>query len=160
SSTPASDAHIGSNMVYDSQSRIYEGLQPNTTYYYRVVATNSVGTVAGPDKVFATQPFNATLNDACSNKLARQQTGAPQLLDCRPFDLVSAAHAGGYDVESNLVPGQTPFAGYPRAENPSQVLYGVHNGAIPGVSGNPTNRGIDPYVATRGSHGWSTSYVG
>ena len=31
----------------------------------------------------------------------------------------------------------------------------------PGVSGNPTNRGIDPYVlATRGPDGWSTSYVG
>jgi hypothetical protein len=160
SSTPTSEAHIGSNSVYDSQSRIYEGLTPNTTYYYRVVATNQVGSVPGPDKVFATQPFNDTLNDVCSNKLARQQTGAIQLLDCRAYELASAAHAGGYDVESNLVPGQAPFGGYPRAEGPSQVLYGVHNGAIPGVSGNPTNRGIDPYVATRGADGWSTAYVG
>src|SRR4029077_3985104 len=67
---------------------------------------------------------------------------------------------GGYDVESNLVPGQTPFDGYPRAEGPLRVLYGIHNGAIPGVAGNPTNRGVDPYVATRGSEGWTTSYVG
>ena len=159
-STPTSEAHIGSNLVYDNQSRTYEGLEPNTTYYYRVVATNSVGTVAGPDKVFATQPFNETLNDACPNKLARQQTGAIQLLDCRAYELASSTHAGGYDVESILVPGQTPFPGYPRAINPSQVLYGVHSGAIPGVSGNPTNRGVDPYVATRGANGWSTSYVG
>jgi hypothetical protein len=157
-STPTSEAHIGSNRVYDAQSRIYEGLQPNTIYYYRVVATNSVGTVPGPDKVFATQPFNDTLSDTCSNKLARQQTGAAQLLDCRAFELASSSHAGGYDVESNLVPGQTPFGGFPRATD--QVLYGVHNGAIPGVSGNPTNRGIDPYVATRGTDGWSTAYVG
>ena len=34
----------------------------------------------------------------------------------------------------------------PRAR--PQVLYGVHNGGIPGT-GNPTNRGVDPYVATR-----------
>ena len=159
-STPASDAHIGSNSIFDSQSRIYEGLEPNTTYYYRVVATNSVGSVSGPDKVFATQPFNDTLSDTCANKLARQQTGATQLLDCRAYELASAAHAGGYDVESSLVPGQAPFSGYPRASSPSQVLYGVHNGAIPGVSGNPTNRGIDPYVATRGPSGWTTQYVG
>ena len=159
-STPTSEAHIGSNVIFDSQTRVYEGLEPNTTYYYRVVATNAVGTVAGPDKIFATQPFNDTLSDTCANKLARQQTGATQLLDCRAYELASSAHAGGYDVESNLVPGQTPFAGFPDAVNPSQVLYGVHNGAIPGVSGNPTNRGIDPYVATRGPDGWTTTYVG
>ena len=159
-STPTSEAHIGSNLVFDSQSRIYEGLKPNTIYYYRVVATNSVGTVPGPDKVFATQPFNESLEASCSNNLARQQTGSVQVLDCRGYELASAAHAGGYDVESDLVAGQTPFAGFPQASNPSQVLYGVHNGAIPGVSGNPTNRGIDPYVATRGADGWTTEYVG
>jgi hypothetical protein len=42
---------------------------------------------------------------------------------------------------------------------PSKVLYGVHEGAIPG-NWNPSNLGVDPYVATRGADGWSTRYMG
>ena len=42
-----------------------------------------------------------------------------------------------------------PSAATPTPTNPSQLLYGVHNGGIPGT-GNPTNNGVDPYVATRG----------
>ena len=86
-------------------------------------------------------------------------------LDCRAYELVSAAHSGGYDVESNLTEGQAPYAGYPEAEDPSdpkasaRVLYAVHDGGIPGTN-NPTNRGPDPYVATRGESGWSTEYIG
>jgi hypothetical protein len=56
-----------------------------------------------------------------------------------------------------MVPGQTPFGGYPDAEG--RVLYGVDSGTVPGPW-NPTNRGIDPYVAVRGENGWTTDYVG
>jgi hypothetical protein len=89
----------------------------------------------------------------------RQQTGTSLLLDCRAYELVSAANAGGYDVESDLVPGQSPFAGYPDAEN--RVLYGLHFGSVPGVGGSPPNHGLDPYVAERDKQsGWHTRYVG
>ncbi len=153
--------HIGSNKSFDVDTRRLEGLEPGTTYYYRVVATNSTGTTIGPDLRFATYPFSPDLKDPCGdNALARQQTGAALLSDCRGYELVSSANAGGYDVESTLVPGQTPFEGYPRADGPLRVLYGVHNGAIPGVAGNPTNRGVDPYLATRDEAGWTTTYVG
>ena len=53
----------------------------------------------------------------------------------------------------------TPFGEFPDVESPSQVLYGVHDGGIPGT-GYPTNRGVDPYLATPGANGWSTRYVG
>ncbi len=33
-----------------------QGLMPNTTYYYRAVAVNALGTVEGPDQTFTTQP--------------------------------------------------------------------------------------------------------
>jgi hypothetical protein len=137
-------------------SALAPGLQQGTSYHYRVVATNFAGsgTAEGTFRTFPFLPFN----DPCPNAHVRQQTGAAQLLDCRAYELASAADAGGYDVESNLE-GGTPFAGYPRAEGPSQVLYGVHSGAIAGT-GEPTNHGIDPYVATRGSDGWTTKYVG
>ena len=94
--------------------------------------------------------------------MCASRPAAALLLDCRAYELVSARNAGGYDVESSLVAGQTPFGELPRragSDGEPRVLYGVHNGGIPGT-GNPTNRGVDPYVATRGEDGWTTKYVG
>jgi sugar lactone lactonase YvrE len=157
-SGPPIDIHVGSNLGTHPAVRRITGLEAKTKYFYRIVATNAAGTVPGPDRTFTTQPFSSELKDPCGNALARQQTGAALVTDCRAYELVSSAHAGGYDVESTLVPGQKPFDGYPRADG--RVLYGIHNGAIPGVAGNPTNKGVDPYVAIRGPEGWTTSYVG
>jgi hypothetical protein len=40
----------------------FQGLAPETTYHYRLVVTNTFGTVYGPDQTFTTQGFpNATL---------------------------------------------------------------------------------------------------
>ena len=136
------------------------GLQQATAYRFRFLATNASsppGATTGPTAAFTTQPHPLALNDPCPNAHVRQQTSAASLLDCRAYELVSAANTAGYDVESNLIEGQTPFAGYPEAEG--RVLYGVHDGGIPGTD-HPTNRGIDPYLATRGPQGWTTEYVG
>ena len=135
-----------------------EGLEPGVKYHYRLLATNSRGTSFGPDRTFVTYPFLNLAHDPCPNALARQQTGSEPLFDCRAYELVSAEFTGGYDVESSLIAGQTPFESYPDANG--KVLYSVHGGGIPGT-GEPTNRGRDPYVATRNSDGtWSTEYVG
>ena len=139
-------------------TQLVDGLTPDTLYHLRVVGTNAMGS-GTTTSTFRTFAFTPSFVDPCPNAHVRQQTGAAFLLDCRAYELVSASNAGGYDVESYLVPGETPFGGYPNAIDPSQVLYGVHNGGIPGT-GNPTNRGVDPYVATRGSEGWTTKYVG
>ncbi len=143
-----------------------EDLTPGTTYHYRVVATNSTKTTDGPDQTFTTFPYVSKLNEGCTNSPARQQTGAALLLDCRAYELVSARNTGGYNISSDLSAGQSAsFGGYPEAETPSdkrasaRVLYSVENGAIPGTD-HPTNRGSDPYVATRGENGWTTEYVG
>jgi len=156
-SVPATDLDIGSGAAYIAVRTQLSGLTPGTTYHWRVVATNVAGT-GGSDRTFTTFSTGSGI-DNCPNAHVRQQTGAAMLLDCRAYELVSASSTGGYDVESNLVPGQTPFGGYPNAENPPQVLYGVHNGGIPGT-GHPTNDGVDPYVATRTENGWTTKYVG
>ena len=156
---PIPDGALGSGISYLKVSAQINGLLPGTIYHYRLVATNTVGTTDGRESTFSTFPFTKTINDTCPNGLARQQTGAALVLDCRAYELVSSANAGGYNVESDLVPGQTPYAGYPEAENPPRVLYGVHDGGIPGTN-HPTNRGVDPYVATRGKEGWTTEYVG
>ena len=122
------------------------GLQPGTKYYYRTFAVNPLGTDAGPEHTFTTFPFIDLVNDACDNALARKQTRSAGLLDCRAYELASAGFTGGYDVISDLAPGQVPFEGFPDAAG--KVLYAVKDGGIPGT-GNPTNRGPDPYVAIR-----------
>ncbi|MBA3865548.1 MAG: hypothetical protein H0X42_04250 [Solirubrobacterales bacterium] len=132
-------------------------LSADTTYHYRVVAENASGTVKGIPRTFTTFPTATPTTDPCPNAHVRQQTGAVRLLDCRAYELVSAANTGGYDVESSLIAGQSPFPGYPEAEG--RVLYGVHNGGIPGTD-HPTNKGLDPYIATRGEGGWTTAYEG
>ncbi len=140
-------------------SYVLTDLTPGSTYFWRVVAVNNNSTVAGADQEFTTFPLEPPTVDSCGNALVRKQTGASLVPDCRAYELVSPADTGGYDVESNLVPGQHPLAGYPEATDPTRVLYTVHFGAIPGI-GDPPNFGDDPYVATRGEDGWTTQYVG
>ncbi len=156
-SEPNPDVDIGFGESDVPVSLMLHGLAQNTIYHWRVVAENQTGTTV-IEKTFRTYS-TGNLTDICSNAHVRQQTSAAQLPDCRAYELVSAANTGGYDVESNLVGGQTPFGGYPQASGPSRVLYAIHYGGIAGV-GDPTNKGPDPYLATRGEQGWSTSYVG
>jgi hypothetical protein len=139
-------------------SMALEGLQPNTTYHVRLAATNSVGTTYSPDRVIKTYGIsNGGAGDTCPNALARKQTIAQRLPDCRAYELASAADTGGYDVESYLAPGQNPFPGFPMAID--KLLYSTHSGAVPGPW-NATNKGPDPYVATRTANGWVTQYEG
>jgi hypothetical protein len=154
--TPVPDGALTTNAESQLVSVIARNLAPGTTYHYRIFAHNDAGSFTGGDNEFTTFASPPS-TDACGNAHVRQQTGAAYLAHCRAYELVSAEDTGGYNVESDLVPGQTPFGGYPRAGE--KVLYGVHNGAIPGPW-NPTNRGVDPYVATRGEDGWKTEYVG
>jgi hypothetical protein len=156
-STPESDS-IGAAYAAKPASKSIEDLEPKTIYYYRFVATNGAGSVYGPDRSFRTYP-RPSFDPSCGNNLARQQTGAALLPDCRAFELVSAEDQGGYNVESDLVPGGKPFQGFPLADG--KALYAIKDGGIPN-SGKPTNRGPDPYIATRDAAAkrWNTEYVG
>ena len=131
---------------------------PGTEYHYRVVATNLAGVSTGADHIFRPSRGYRSFVDECANSLSRQQTGAALLPDCRSYELASSADdSGGYNVESDLVPGQQPFDG-PTVDG--RLLYGVHDGGIPGT-GNPTNHGARPLPGrTRSGSGWTTRYVG
>jgi hypothetical protein len=134
-----------------------KGLEPGVTYEYRAVISDEAGTVVTPTQEFTTyRPDSGT--DACGNAEVRRQTGGSLLPDCRAYELVSAADQGGYDVESELAAGQNELDAYPDAKD--RLLYSMHFGFLPGIAGSPTNLGLDPYLAVRGSGGWSTRYVG
>jgi hypothetical protein len=138
-------------------SIVLSGLGADSAYHYRVVVKNEYGKAFGDEGVLRTYAVDSTI-DTCPNALIRKETGTVLLPDCRAYELVSAANAGGYDVTSDLVPGQVPLPVKPRAED--SVLYSLSYGKVPGVGGEPTNHGNDPYVASRGADGWSTTYAG
>lgn len=154
---PEPEGKLNKNEGVQKVSTALSGLTPSTPYHWRVVATNANSTVKGPDHLFTTFPTNPSGPDPCPNAQVRQQTGASLLLDCRAYELTSAGNTGGYDVQSDLVPGQEVFAPQPGAVD--RVLYSIHFGTIPGT-GDPTNLGPDPYIATRGGNAWTTEYVG
>ena len=154
--TPVPDFKVVDNHHPATISEVLHGLEPGATYHYRLVAINTNGTDESDDHSLST--FTEETEDPdCPNAQARRQSRTTLLSDCRAYELVSAADAGGYDVQSDLIPGQTILPAAPRASD--QVLYSLHHGKIPGTSG-PTNLGLDPYVATRGAGGWTTTYVG
>jgi hypothetical protein len=155
---PASDVTLKSPTKVATVSATVTGLAPGTTYHFRIAATNESGTTHGEDHTFRTFALYPVTTDPCGNAQERRQTGASLLFDCRSYELASAAYSGGYDVESDLIPGQTPLVAHPEA--PNRILYSLHYGTIPGVAGNPPNIGLDPYVAERGAEGWTTRYVG
>jgi hypothetical protein len=47
---------IGSDNSVHPGSATISGLQPETTYHFRILATNAIGTTAGPDQTFTTAP--------------------------------------------------------------------------------------------------------
>jgi virginiamycin B lyase len=51
---PASEAAVGADTLPHALQQTLGGLVPGTTYHYRVVATNSVGTTYGGDQLFTT----------------------------------------------------------------------------------------------------------
>jgi hypothetical protein len=157
-SVPTPTGHAGSGNTNVAESQQTGVLKAGTLYHFRLVATNSGGT-STDERTFTTFSTGSP-NEPCLNAHVRQQTSASQLPDCRAYELVSAANTSNNDVESSIVPAQSPFDGYPHAEDPPRVLYTLHDGTIPGVNGDPTNDGSDPYLATRTANGWMTSYVG
>ena len=156
-SVPLPSAALSDQLKIQPASVLLTGLQSDTTYYYRLVATNATGDTASPERTLRTYAVEST-DDDCANALLRKTLAAVLLPDCRAYELVSPGNAGGYDVRSDLIPGQAPFSALPRADD--GVLFSLNFGIVPGVEGEPTNHETDPYVATRTATGWSTSYVG
>jgi hypothetical protein len=155
-SIPLPDFKLVETGIPTTVSQVLLGLAPGQTYHYQLVASNPMGTVDSGDHEFTTYETDV-IDDKCQNAHVRRQTMTTLLLDCRAYELVSAADAGGYDVQSDLIPGYVVLPAQPGAHD--RLLYSLHNGKVPGAAG-ATNYGLDPYVATRGSNGWTTSYVG
>jgi hypothetical protein len=78
---PLGGGDLGSGQADLTASAPVSGLQPGTTYHYRVLASNQFGTAEGPDQTFTTYP--------------PLKAGLP---DGRSYELVSPAFKDGGEV--------------------------------------------------------------
>jgi hypothetical protein len=80
------------------------GLQPATSYEYRVVATNTCEpgkqcVTAGPAKTLVTTEGPSTAPETCLNAQRRaEQPDAQDLPDCRAYEMVSPVQTAGQDA--------------------------------------------------------------
>ena len=113
------------------------GLAPGTTYHYRVVVRNELGTAVGSDQTFTTLTAAQTF---CPNEEFRGGSSA-RLPDCRAYELVTAPTKNSVEARGG---------GLSSADGDA-VKFEV-NDPLPGApSGN-----YQEYLATRGTGGWSS----
>ena len=143
SAAPVPEGTVAAGFGLQNISVELSGLQ-STAYFFRVVATNAEGTTVSETSTFGFYPTD------CPNASVRQQTGAAYVPDCRAYELVSPEYAAGTILYSGGP--QDPYAH-------DRYAFTGNFGTIPGA-GEPINTTGDLYVATRGSTGWSTKYVG
>jgi hypothetical protein len=131
SSAPVPDADLGSGHTDQLASTQLTGLQPGTTYHYRVLARNALAATGGPDQTFTT--------------FAPATAGLP---DGRAYELVSPSDHG-----SGSISPEVPAA---VAADGQHVLY---QSATVGSFGDANNSIQVEYLATRGSGGWRSTSV-
>ncbi len=138
--TPFPEGSVGEGVQAHAVWAGASGLAAGTTYHYRVVATNELGTAYGPDQTFTTLTFE---QEACPNEQMRGGFSA-RLPDCRAYELVAppVKSTSQFDAGSEIAYSSTAAADGEavtlRAREPR-----------PGA---PTAG--ERYVATRGADGW------
>jgi hypothetical protein len=136
--SPAAPVDIGSGGQPRAAATTVTGLQPQTTYHFRVVATNAVNTTFGPDRTFTTSAAGVG------------PTGLP---DGRAYEQVTPVEKGGQDgvffdgtSQATLLSPQVSATG----EQASYFSFGSFSGA---------NVANPFYLATRGGAEWSSQAI-
>jgi hypothetical protein len=131
-SAPAQGVAIGSGEVPVAVGNPVSGLQPGSTYHFRVIAANGAATIVGPDK---------TLHTFEADEAA--QSGE------RVYELVSPSDTDGQSPYMRRE-GDSLLTN-PTTEDGDNLLFQTH-GTLPGQGGNGS---IDNYEAVRTNSGWT-----
>ncbi len=135
SSVPVPDGDAGSGTSDVPLSALIEGLTPGTIYHYHVVASNSLGSVDGPDRLFTTLSGEASV-----------------LLDGRAWEMVSPAdkHGAALDGIGISVGGDIQAAA-----DGSAFAYISRSPVVADPQGN-RNVAVAQVFAKRTAGGWSS----
>jgi hypothetical protein len=134
---------IGKGTTPKAVSAETEPLDPATTYHYRLVATNGIGTVLGGDREFTTPPIP---DEGCLNEQRRREQGIAALLlpDCMALEMVSPPVKSGNPASRPNVSADGSRVSFISAaalgEDPPGAL--TFGGVL--------------YVAGRGGSGWNS----
>jgi hypothetical protein len=137
-SAPNAPVDIGSGESDVSGDAQLQELQPGTTYYYRVLATNSLGTADGVQHVFTTQ----------------QSGNAFALPDGRSWEMVSPPDKDGAPIEA-----LTREGGLILASDDGDSLAYVADGPIAQEAQGNRSPEMQQILATRGPDGWSSQDI-
>ncbi len=150
-SVPVPDADIGSASSDVLVSQHLSGLSANTTYHWRVVATNSIGTTESQDHTFVYQP-PTSVSVGCPNEQLRVENALSLLLpDCRAYEQVSPVDKNDNDVKEDFEGGIRQ-----QASVDGERFFYESDGAFPS---SPDGGLVVQYLASRGASGWSTRGV-
>jgi hypothetical protein len=143
---------IGGGIEPITVSEVVGELGPDTTYYFKLVATNAFGSTSSNQNTFHTRsgPFPPANPGNCANEAIRLEQGSTYLPDCRAYEQVTPLGKNYTDVD---------------------VPFGAHNAGVSldgngvafctiGLFGEPpgrTARACAPYLSRRGAGGWKTS---
>jgi hypothetical protein len=138
SSLPATkDAEVGSGEQPVLVTQELTGLQPSTTYHFRLVAESNEGPNGGNDLTFTTAPV-----------ASESSVGPSQLPDGRVWEMVSPPYKNNADI----------FRGYAWASASGDAVAFKSQGSF---AGEPTSRAglVSDYIARRGESSWATSAI-
>jgi hypothetical protein len=138
SSAPQPDASAGAGNGDVAGSILIEGLQPGTTYHFRVVAHNALGTTDGLDRTFVTQAA----------------TPAVQLADGRAWEMVSPVDKHGASLEAIAREGSVIQA----SEDGSAITYFAKGPVTTNPAGS-RSLASSQLLSRRGPEGWSTKDI-
>jgi hypothetical protein len=149
----------GSLTATDTATVTITGLQPGTTYHYRVVASSEVkpGKIEdfdGNDETFTTPTEPATPAETCPNAQARTEQPYGQALpDCRAYELVSPLDKDDNGVEA--ANSRASVSDEPSGSEASAVAY-VSKGSFSEPQG---SKKVNRYISRRTADGWSTQSI-
>ena len=134
--TPAAPGEdIGAGIGDVARSVALSGLSPNSTYFFRVIASNTLGTTEGPEHTFTTQEPTSTF----------------ALPDNRAFEMVSPPNKAGAPVEALTREGGLILA----SEDGNRLTYVVDGALGEDVQGNRSPE-WQQVLASRGAGEWES----
>jgi NHL repeat len=141
-SVPAPAGDLGAGTSSEPVSVRAQDLLGETTYHVRVVASNVLGTVYGPDQTFTTQAGG----------------GAFMLPDGREWEMVSPPDKEGSLIEP-IGGGLSDEGLIESAADGGAISYYANGPLGAGVAGNPNPFGLAQVLSRRGAGGWSSEDI-